>query len=63
MTVSADADVVQVGHEMVPVVEIGPPLIGPVVEMRDTEPVPPGTFHVPSPAQNVVPLALVPELR
>lgn len=63
LVVNAAADVVQVGHDIVPVVEIGPPLIGPVVEIRLTEPVPPGIFHVPSPAQKVVPDALVPELR
>lgn len=34
------AEVTQVGHEMVPVVVIGPPLIGPVVAMLVTDPPP-----------------------
>lgn len=60
--VSAEAEVVQVGQAMVPVVVIGPPVIGDVVEMELTDPVPPGTAHVPSPRQKVVAPAEVPEL-
>jgi len=63
LSVRAAAFVVQVGHESVPVVVIGPPDRGAVVEIRLTLPVPPGTFHVPSPAQKVVGPAEVPELR
>jgi hypothetical protein len=48
---------------MVPVVVIVPPKIGEVVAIEKTEPDPPGIFHVPSPAQNVVGPALVPEFR
>jgi len=61
--VSAEADVVHVGQAIVPVVVIGPPVRGEVVPTELTEPTPPGTFHVPSPAQKVVGPALVPELR
>ena len=57
-----DDPVTQVAHPIVPVVVIGPPVIGLVVAMLLTEPVPPGTAHVPSPRQKVVALALVPEL-
>jgi len=63
LAVRADAEVVHVGQEIVPVVEIGPPLMGVVVLIRLTEPVPPGTAHVPSPRQKVVADALVPLLR
>lgn len=48
---------------IVPVVVIGPPVIGDVVEIELTDPEPPGTAHVPSPRQKVVPPAEVPELR
>lgn len=58
--VRAEAAVVQVGQDSVPVVEMGPPLRGGVVEMSDTDPEPPGTAHVPSPRQKVVGPALVP---
>jgi hypothetical protein len=37
--------------------------MGEVVAMLLTEPDPPGTAHVPSPRQKVVPEAKVPELR
>jgi len=63
LAVSAAADVVHVGQEIVPVVVIGPPVRGEVVPTELTEPTPPGTAHVPSPRQKVVAPALVPELR
>src|SRR4029077_16850820 len=63
LSVKAEALVVQVGHEMVPVVVIGPPETGPVVEIRLMLPLPEGTAHVPSPRQKVVAPALVPLLR
>jgi hypothetical protein len=62
LAVSAEADVVQVAHPIVPVVVIGPPVIGAVVATELTDPTPPGTAHVPSPRQKVVGPALVPEL-
>ena len=55
--------VTQVGQEIVPVVVIVPPLIGEVVAIELTEPVPPGTAHVPSPRQKVVFDADVPLFR
>jgi hypothetical protein len=61
--VKLDALVVQVAHAIVPVVVIGPPVIGEVVAMELTDPEPPGTAHVPSPRQKVVAPAEVPELR
>lgn len=63
LAVKAEADVVQVAQPIVPVVVIGPPVIGLVVEIVLTEPEPPGTAHVPSPRQKVVALAEVPEFN
>jgi hypothetical protein len=61
--VKAEAEVVQVGQEIVPVVVIVPPTIGVVVAMELTEPDPPGMAQVPSPRQKVVAPALVPEFK
>ena len=55
--------VTQVGQEIVPVVVMVPPAIGEVVAIELTDPEPPGTAHVPSPRQKVVPDAEVPLLR
>jgi hypothetical protein len=55
-----DEPVAQVGQDIVPVVVMGPPEMGEVVETRLTEPTPPGTAHVPSPRQKVVLDAEVP---
>jgi hypothetical protein len=63
LSVSAAALMVQVGHEMVPVVVMGPPLSGEVVAMLLTDPVPPGTAQVMSPRKNVVGPAEMPLLR
>ena len=63
LAVSAAALVTQVAQAIVPVVVIGPPVSGAVVDMELTEPEPPGIAHVPSPRQKVVAPALVPELR
>jgi hypothetical protein len=52
-----------VGQDSVPVLVIVPPEIGPVVAMEVTVPPPEGVAHVPSPRQNVLDVAEVPELR
>ncbi len=63
LAVSEAAEVTQVAHAIVPVVVIGPPVIGLVVATLLTEPTPPGTAQVPSPRQKVVAPAEVPEFR
>jgi len=62
LAVKLAAEVTHVAHAIVPVVVIGPPVIGEVVEIELTEPEPPGTAQVPSPRQNVVGPADVPLL-